>query len=355
MRPTIAYISLDNLAYNYHLLCEKSGDAEVMAVVKANAYGHGLEHVAPCLYQHGCRSFAVTDACEGAELRRLLDKDAKITLFSGIFDDDDAKLSVDYDLTPVVTEIWHINCLQQQGFQAAVWLKVNTGMNRLDTTDWQGLWECCQHAGIRIEGIMSHLACADIPEHPLNQQQVQIFQSILSKLPVQVHASLLNSAGIAALPPTSYFDVVRPGLALYGIEPIEAAPMNLKEVMCLKAKVIQIRKVQQGQSISYGASYIVGKAMNIAVVSIGYGDGLPRELSNSGLAFYENQALPIIGRVCMDYCLLNCSESDIQTGDEVIFWGEGHSVSSLAKQLNTIPYTLTTGLQSRVKRKAIQV
>ncbi|MDQ6973364.1 MAG: alanine racemase, partial [Mariprofundaceae bacterium] len=101
MRPAIAYISLKNLAHNYHVLCEKSGDAEVMAVVKANAYGHGLEHIAPCLYQCGCRSFAVTDADEGARLRHLVAEDSHITLLSGIFDDDDAKLAVSCDLTPV--------------------------------------------------------------------------------------------------------------------------------------------------------------------------------------------------------------------------------------------------------------
>jgi len=351
MRPAIAYISLERLAYNYHILCEQSGGAEVMAVVKANAYGHGLAHIAPCLYECGCRSFAVTGADEGAQLRHLIAEDSKITLLSGIFDDEDAKLSVIYDLTPVITEMWHVDCLQRQGFQAPVWLKINTGMNRLGAEDWQTLWHRCQHAGIAIEGIMSHLACADIPEHPLNQAQFKAFQTLLSSIPKTWRTSLLNSAGIASMPKT-YFDVVRPGLALYGIEPIETSSMNLKEVMCLKANVIQIRDVKQGESISYGASYIAEDTMKVAVVSIGYGDGLPRGLSNIGLAFYKDQALPIIGRVCMDYCLLDCSKSDIQTGEAVMFWGKGHSVSTVAQQLNTIPYTLTTGLQARVKRKS---
>ncbi|MDQ6974436.1 MAG: alanine racemase, partial [Mariprofundaceae bacterium] len=216
---------------------------------------------------------------------------------------------------------------------------------------WQALWHRCQHAGISIEGIMSHLACADIPDSPLNQAQFQAFQSIVAMLPMPIKSSLWNSAGIASRP-DMYFDVVRPGLALYGIEPIEKTAMNVKEVMCLEANVMQIRDVQQGETISYGASYIADAAMKVAVVSMGYGDGLPRGLSNIGSAFYKGEVLPIVGRVCMDYCLLDCSNSDIQTGEAVTFWGKGHTISAVAKQLNTIPYTLTTGLQARVKRKS---
>ncbi|MDQ6953636.1 MAG: alanine racemase [Mariprofundaceae bacterium] len=350
MRPAIASISLENLAHNYHVLCEKSGDAEVMAVVKANAYGHGLALIVPCLHQQGCRSFAVTDAQEGVQLRQLVDEQSNITLLSGIFDHEDAKLSVQYHLTPVLTEIWQAECLQKKGFESSLWLKVDTGMNRLGCMDWQALQKKCGQLNINIIGIMSHLACADTPEHPLNQQQLQIFQTMASGLPEGMRTSLLNSGGIASMP-QACFDVVRPGLALYGIEPIEKKVMGLKPVMTLKARVMQIRDVFQGESISYGASYIADAAMKVAVVSMGYGDGLPRGLSNRGFALYGNDKLPMIGRVCMDYCLLDCSESDVQIGEEIMFWGKGHSVSSVAKQLDTIPYTLTTGIQSRVKRE----
>jgi len=353
MRPAIAYISLENLAYNYHILCEQSGGAEVMAVVKANAYGHGLAHIAPCLYQCGCRSFAVSDAKEGVQLRRLLAENSKIALLSGIFDEEDAKLCVQYDLTPVMTETWQAQCLQNEGFQASVWLKVDTGMNRLGCMDWQALKKTCEQCNIQVMGMMSHLACADTPQHPLNQQQLQAFQSLLTSIPKTWRASLLNSAGIASMP-EACFDVVRPGLALYGIEPIANKPMGLKPVMTLKARVMQIRDVPQGEIISYGASYIAPCSMKVAVVSMGYGDGLPRALSNKGVAWYGQDELPIIGRVCMDYCLLACSDSDIKIGDDVIFWGEGHPIVCVANQLDTIPYTLTTGIQKRVQRQALE-
>ncbi|MBL1352315.1 MAG: alanine racemase [Zetaproteobacteria bacterium] len=350
MRPAIASISLENLAHNYHVLCEKSGNAEVMAVVKANAYGHGISLIAPCLYEQACRSFAVTDAKEGVQLRQLLGKDVQITLLSGVFDGEDAKLSVQYHLTPVLTEIWQAECLQKEGFESSIWLKVDTGMNRLGCMDWQALKQKCEQFNIDVMGIMSHLACADTPDHPLNQQQLQIFQTMVSGLPQGMRASLLNSAGIAAMS-EACFDVVRPGLALYGIEPMENKSMGLKPVMTLKARVMQIRDVLQGESISYGASYIVDAAMKVAVVSMGYGDGLPRDLSNQGAAFHGQDKLPMIGRVCMDYCLLDCSDSGIQAGEEVMFWGERHTVSCVAQELNTIPYTLTTGIQPRVKRE----
>jgi len=158
MRPAIAYISLQNLAHNYHLLCERTRHAEVMAVVKANAYGHGLEHIAPHLYSLGCRSFAVTDADEGVCLRHLVGEDANITLLSGIFDAADVGLSIQHDLTPVVTELWHVECLQQQDFHGAVWLKVNTGMNRLGSQSWKTIWQACEDASFKFKGVMSHLA-----------------------------------------------------------------------------------------------------------------------------------------------------------------------------------------------------
>jgi len=153
--------------------------------------------------------------------------------------------------------------------------------------------------------------------------------------------------------PEACFDVVRPGLALYGMEPIVSEPMGLKAVMALKARVMQIRDVRQGECISYGASYMAASPMKVAVVSMGYGDGLPRGLSNIGHALFKHEYLPIIGRVCMDYCMVDCSESELKAGDAVTFWGEEHSAVDVAKQLNTIAYTLTTGIQMRVKRQRL--
>jgi len=353
MRPAIAQIHLANLAHNYHLLCNLAGSAQLMAVVKANAYGHGLEHVASCLYTEGCRLFAVTDAAEGKLLRQWVGDDAQVMLLSGLFDRGDAAWAEQNRLTPVVTEPNHLAWLKAVGFSASVWLKVDTGMQRLGCLDAPTMVQACEAAEIDLTGVLSHLACADEPEHPLNQQQLQRFQTIHQTVPKHLKASLLNSAGLIAMPEQRY-DVVRPGLALYGMEPIAAQKIGLKPVMTLAAQVMQVRSVKTGTSISYGASFVASQDMQVALVALGYGDGLPRELSNCGCALFQGARLPMVGRVCMDYCLLDCSDSPLQAGDWVEFWGEGLLATEVADLLNTIPYTLTTGLQSRLHRQAIQ-
>ena len=350
MRPAIAELSLDHLQHNYRVLRQKAGTAQVMAVVKANAYGHGLEHIAPALFAMGCRLFAVTDACEGEQLRHLLGDEAEITPLSGVFDAQDARLVVSAGLTPVLTEMQQLASLDAAGFQGKVWLKVDSGMHRLGAEDVQALSHACVASGLTLAGVMSHLACADVPQHPLNQQQALDFERMRATLPEGLPASLLNSAGLVCL--SEYcLDVVRPGLALYGIEPIPEQALGLKPVMRLTAVVMQIRVVTKGATVSYGASYAAPQDMRVAVVCLGYGDGLPRDLSNRGWAMYQGHRLPIVGRVCMDYCLLDVSDVPIEVGERVCFWGNsGCGMHEIAELLHTIPYTLTTGLQARVQR-----
>jgi len=353
MRPAIASIRLQHLIHNYRLLHLRAGSAEVMAVVKANAYGHDLALVAPALYADGCRSFAVTDADEGARLRPLIGNDAKITLLSGVFDAEDVALVLQHCLTPVVTETFHLQWLAAEGFDAEVWLKVDTGMQRLGASDPLTLLQQCRQSSIKVAGVMSHLACADEPEHPMNQTQLQAFKDVLQSLSEPLPASLLNSAGLVIMA-NETFDVVRPGLALYGIEPLVEQPMGLKPVMQLSAQVMQVRQVRRGVSISYGASYVAPRDMSVALVALGYGDGLPRALSNGGDAMYQGQRLSIVGRICMDYCLLDCTDTGLQQGEAVMFWGDTLPVTDVAQRMDTIPYTLTTGIQSRVFRRAIR-
>ncbi len=351
MRPAIAYIHLHHLLHNYDILCQRAGDAHVMAVVKANAYGHGLKLIAQALQMHGCTHFAITDADEGKNLRSYLGDAAHITVLSGLFDAQDAIVCEQYALTPVITEHQHIQWLEQAHFKGEIWLKVDTGMQRLGAEHPQALLEACKQSPITCMGLMSHLACADTPEHPLNQVQADAFQQLHQTLMPQSHASLLNSAGMTALPQHAH-TMVRPGIALYGAEPIAHEPLGLKPVMQLSAQVMQVRHIQQGTTLSYGATYTAKKEMDIALICMGYADGLPRALSNCGFATYQGGRLPIIGRICMDYCLLDCSNTSLKTGDSVSFWGEDILVNDVANTLNTIPYTLMTGIGSRVQRMA---
>jgi len=352
MRPAIAQIDLANLKHNFRLLESKAGSAAVMAVIKADAYGHGMELVAPALADAGCRDFAVTDADEGTKARRLLPEAGSIVLLSGIFDANDAVKSREQNLTPVITEQQQIDLLAKAAFRGSIWVKVNTGMQRLGAKDPRELIERCGEYGIKVAGVMSHLACADTPEHPLNRRQASAFAKLCSELPDGLSASLLNSAGLVSLP-ESTLDFIRPGIALYGAEPVTDRPLGLKPVMTLTGEVMQVHTVERGTSISYGASFTAERDMEVAVVSLGYGDGLPRQLSNTGTALFQGQQLPIIGRVCMDFSLVDVSGQNIKTGDSLEFWGEQQSANDVATRVNTIAYELFTGINSRVHRRAI--
>ena len=353
MRPAIALIHLDRLRDNYEIITSHAGHADIMSVVKSNAYGHGLHIIAPELHRIGCRNFAVTEAAEGARLRDILGPDCDITLLSGLFEPHDAELSHAFRLSPVVTERVHIQWLKHNSFSGNVWLKVDTGMQRLGTTELMPLYAACIASGIGIAGIMSHLACADTPEHPLNRSQADAFSHLRSDLPPGTPASLLNSAGLIALPDQT-LDIVRPGLALYGAEPVSAEPLGLKPVMEFTAQVMQVREIEAGTPVSYGATFTARSNMHIALICTGYADGLPVGLSNIGFAEHDGALLPIVGRVCMDYCLLDCTGHPLQPGQRVSFWG-GDSLrpEQVAACINTIPYTLMTGVSDRVQREVV--
>lgn len=353
-RPATAEINIEHLQYNYRLLDRATGTAAVMAIVKANAYGHGLQLVGPPLLEAGCRLFGVTDADEGTELRSIIGdaSDIEITMLSGIFDDNDARLCIDHNLTPVITEPAQLNLLSTARFGGAIWLKLDSGMNRLGALNPTELFDQTRKAGIHIHGFMSHLACADIPDHELNQQQIIRFNETCDSISPETPKSLLNSAGIIAMSEHA-FDVVRPGIALYGAEPIPADPIGLKPVMTLNGEVMQVREIPAGASVSYGATFTTEQPMRVAVVSLGYADGVPRSLSNKGMVYIRNRRFPIIGRVCMDYTMVDVTASDVHAGDSVEFWGEHLLANEVASTIDTISYTLFTGIGNRVRRKTV--
>jgi len=353
-RPAIVHIDLGHLRHNYRLLEKQAGAAGVMAVVKANAYGHGMSLVATTLLGEGCRSFAVTDARAGVELRSMVDsgfREIEISLLSGVFDAEDAMRCVDSYLTPVVSEAVQIEWLKGCGFNGSVWLKLNSGMNRLGAAASKVLFSLSRDAEVEVRGFMSHLACADEQEHPMNQLQVQQFISDCDAIAPGMPRSLLNSAGLLAMPEYA-FDVVRPGIALYGAEPIADRTYGLKPVMTLEGEIIQLRDIQPGDCVSYGASFVAARPMIVAVVSVGYADGVPRQLSNAGFVYISGRQCPIIGRVCMDYSMVDVTGYNAKLGDRVEFWGQHVLANDVAKQVGTISYTLFTGVGERVVRVA---
>jgi len=352
-RPVAAEINLSNLRHNYRLLTHRAAPSTIMAVIKANAYGHDLELISTVLASEGCRLFAVTDAEEGRNLRQSLGRMANIVLLSGVFDGQDAEEALRSDLTPAIATEHQVHLLITAGFDGQVWLKVDTGMQRLGAEDLAHLYRTCRASGLRIAGVMSHLACADTPGHPCNSQQLKEFRRILRSVPSGTHASLLNSAGLAAMPECG-FDVVRPGIALYGIEPVNGIQLGLRPVMRLTGSVMQIREVPKGATVSYGATYTADRDMRVAVICLGYADGLPRALSNHGAGIWKGRKISIAGRICMDYCILDAGSSDIHPGDAVEFWGEQMLASEVAASIGTIAYELFTQLSARVPRLAVE-
>ncbi|MDQ6978840.1 MAG: alanine racemase [Mariprofundaceae bacterium] len=357
MHRITADIDTDALRYNFRILQQQSGDATVMAVVKANAYGHGLALCVLPLLDEGCRSFAVTDANEGVKLRKLLpatcSPEVDINLLAGIINATDAKLCQTHHLTPAIMHPTQLLLLQEARFDGAVWLKLDTGMNRTGADDIPALHRSCQQSDITVRGLLSHLACADTPKHPLNADQCRRFGQVQQRMP-ELDASLLNSAGIFSLPHHRY-QVVRPGIALYGIEPCEDRTIGLKPVMHLSATIVQTRMLAAGDSVSYGGSFIAKRPMQMAVIAAGYGDGIPRALSDRGTVYIQGTPCPIMGRVCMDYCMVDLGELHIHKGERAIFWDAKHTVSTVASTVDTIAYELLTQISERVRRQTMSI
>jgi len=355
MRPATLTINLEHLIWNYNLLQKQAGKASIMAVVKANAYGHGLVPIAKALYQAGCRNFAVTDANEGRKLRAELPQNSNIVVFSGVFDAEDATLCQKHMLTPVVARPEQLQLLDKAGFATKLWLKIDTGMSRIGATALPELIHAIPST-MQLAGIMSHLACADTPKHPLNQQQIALFNTIQQTTQAPAY-SLFNSAGLIAFSQHIPPDIVRPGLALYGIEPIPTQTLGLKPVMQLSSRIMQVRSIQKGDSVSYDATWTAPDDMHIAIVALGYADGLPRLLSNQGQAWVNGHLLSIVGKVCMDYCMLAITQHDVQTGDEVVFFGyhDGQPTANhVATQCQSISYELFTQIPSRLPRTYVK-
>ncbi len=360
-RPAIAQINHSHLLHNYARLNMQAGTADIMAVVKANAYGHGMQSVAATLSYAGCTNFAVSDAHEGVELRQHLSMQSsahqqasplnttEITLLSGLFNPNDAELACSAALTPVITDFQHISWLAAANFQGHVWLKIDSGMNRLGAADPAKLLMQCKQANISVYGLMSHLACADEPQHPMNQLQCETFAKICEKIAPALPRSLLNSAGMMIMPEQS-MDIVRPGIALYGMEPVAEKTLGLKPVMTLLGSIMQLRDIPAHSPVSYGATFITPKAMRLATVCLGYGDGVPRALSGIGSVCIHGEICPIIGHICMDYSMVDVTHIDAALGDLVEFWGQQIPANTVAEQVNTISYTLFTGVGARVQR-----
>ena len=349
-------IDLDAIVANWRLLKKRAPTAICSAVVKANAYGLGVDRVAPALSAAGCEVFFVATLDEGIALRRVA-PEASIHVLNGLAANT-APPYGEHRLHPVLGSLGEIDAwrafIGDQPAPVAAALHVDTGMSRLGLppdelavlADDPG-----RLAGIELSAIISHLVSAEGPDEAINRQQLDAFRAALAVLPA-APASLANSSGIF-LGTDYHFDMVRPGAALYGLAPQVDSLNPMRQVIRLHGRILQVREIESPQTVGYGATHRAAGRERIATIGVGYADGYPRTLSNVASAFVGDVWVPLVGRVSMDLITFDVSAVPVDTvrpGDLVELIGPDHSVDDLAGEAGTIGYDILTSLGARYHR-----
>jgi alanine racemase len=353
-------VDLDAIVANWRKLEKSAVPAECAGVIKADAYGCGLDPVARALAGAGCKTFFVATLDEARAARAALPQ-ASIYVLDGFFQNSgDAYARI--DAKPMIGDLnelaeWDVFC-RRSGWAGGAGIHIDTGMNRLGLTvaEAQGIIPRINAGDHGITLVISHLACAETLNHPLNAKQLASFREIAS-LFSGVPASLSNSSGVF-LGPAFQFDMVRPGAALYGVNPTPEADNPMQGVVELKARIVQIRNVEKGNSVGYGGTWSARRPTRLAVVSAGYADGYFRAGgSNDGTRGAEvavaGKRCPVAGRISMDLIAVDVTDlekSAVRRGHMVTLIGEGITVDELAHHFGTIGYEVLTGIGRRYAR-----
>lgn len=350
----VLQINLSAIRSNWRLLREHFQGRFCGAVVKANAYGLGVAPVAQALYSEGCRHFFVATYDEGVQVRRLLPPPVRVYVLQGCKSGNEP-LFIERDLIPVLCSLPMVErwlSLAADGARRCA-IKVNTGMNRLGLAPEELLHVLKDKRlpGAGMHMLISHMACADEPEHPLNREQLHCFSRLVkacAEVIPDLQYSLANSATVF-LPESFHFDVARPGIGLYG-----SGHPSLSPVVSLHLPVLQVRDLRAGESVGYGATHRAEKDTRIAIVSGGYADGVFRSLSNVAHGWF-NARLPLLGRVSMDSCVFDLSalplEEQPQEGDLIELLGENLRIDDVSAQAGTVSYELLTHLGARLEKR----
>jgi alanine racemase len=348
-------IDLAAIVENWRRLAARVGSAtHCAAVVKADAYGLGMARVAPRLAAAGCRLFFVATIDEGIALRHVLPA-AEIAVLDGLLPGTGGEFAR-ARLIPTLNALDQIRAWRDGARTRSLpaMLHVDTGMARLglsprELDDLAAAPELL--AGLELRAVVSHLACADDPEHPLNRQQLQVFRTVLARLS-PVPASLAAGSGIF-LGPDYHFDFVRPGAALYGVNPLPGRPNPMAQVLRLKGRILQARDVDRGATVGYGATHRMAHGGRVATVAVGYADGWLRSASNRGSVGIAGQRVPVIGRISMDLMTLDVTGIDpvlACAGAFVDLIDETYGVDDVAAAAGTIGYEILTALGRRYYR-----
>jgi len=359
---TCAEINLDNLAYNTDAIRRRVAPAKVIPVVKADAYGHGAVACAKRLAREGFGMFAVAQFQEAMDLRES-GINQPILILGRLFPGE-IPLAIKAGFRMSVFEEEDLSWMEKahQDLPAVVHVKLETGMGRTGLLPHKTaafFHRLMQTRACLWEGLHSHFSTSDETDKTYAKLQLSRFQEVLSlvlkleKKPSMVH--MAASGAILDLP-ESYFDAVRPGILMYGHYPSRETSRSIepKQVMTLKTFVSHLREMPEGHPISYGRRWTTPRATTIAVLPIGYADGVSRRLTNRGEVLIRGKRYPMVGTVTMDYIMVNVSDDPIEIGDEVVIWGTSSQgaieVSEVAEKIGTIPYELTCGVSKRVKR-----
>lgn len=365
--PTFATVDLTALIHNL-LQIRKwlAPGCLIMPVIKANAYGHGANEIAQALIQQGVSHLAVFSIEEAMALRRA-GVTVSIVVLGPFFPQQIEDLFA-YRLTPVVSDRSMLEVLGQatrsQPVPYPIHLKIETGMNRLGLTQHELEILLSKHtfpSSLQLEGLMSHLADSDGDEQDVTEEQVARFNRALNAVRAAgldiplIHMS--NSGGIIRFP-SAHYTMVRPGIMLYGYHTLpNTVPVpDLQPVLSLKTSIAQLRLIQPGDRVSYNGTFIAVKSTRVAILPIGYADGLNRRLSNRGVVLVRGQRVPIIGLVCMDMVMIDVTTiPDVMVGDEVIIIGQQEQEKITAKDIaewtGTIPYEVLCSIAPRVPRR----
>lgn len=369
-----AEIDLAALRHNWRTVSARvhacAPSCRVVGVVKANAYGHGAQLAVPALAAEGCDYFAVSSTAEAVEVRSLAPS-ADLLILGYVVPADAGTLleigaaqtvfSLDYarELNAAVGEI-------SPDARLGVHIKLDTGMNRLGFDAFDAASAADEIAAaaalphLEIRGMFTHFACADMDlGNGMSAVQYTRFSAVAAELAQRgIRVPMLhccNSAAALSMP-QAYGDGVRAGVILYGMMPDGVPSPDFRPVMTLKARIAHIHTLRAGESVSYGATFTAERDMRIATLPIGYGDGFVRHYTGASVTLPDGSAAPIVGRICMDQCMIAIGDADVHPGDTVTIFGgdSGAALESLAGRAETINYEITTILTSRVPRIAIE-
>ena len=356
MRQATIYIDSKALQYNLNRVKQLAPHSQIVSMVKANAYGHGVQDCLAAL--NATDAFGVACLEEALEIRRL-GYTQPITLIEGVFTENEMEDVIQQKLECVVHRHEQVEWLIQnkEAYNALglkVWVKLNSGMNRLGFKINEIIAVIHQLKSLDFNCVLTmHFANADV-DHPLNEQQIQQFLDVKNACE-PILASCCNSAAIYKYP-NLHFDYVRPGIMLYGATPFADKDVNeldLKPVMSFEAEIIALNQIQAGESVGYGSTFTATNSMQIAIVSIGYGDGYPRAYVKPNYVAIDKQLTPVIGRVSMDMIAIDTTNLQVKVGTKVELWGKTRLVDDVANANGTIGYELLCRLSNRPQRQRI--